>query len=168
MKEHDAASAIALSALIILCCPVTAFADSSWVWISETRPYDVLPWVAILTLAIEAFSINYISPVHKLGKTCCVVALANGLSFAAPYLLNYLSFRGMGFEFTKYLEHWPSYTVGAIYGIMTVVIELPIVYYALRKHVENKKKLIIVIIGANIVTTCMVALAERLFCRGAW
>lgn len=43
---------------VLIGMPVSA--NSSWVWISQTRPYDVLPWVALVT---------------------------NLLSFAAPYVL---------------------------------------------------------------------------------
>lgn len=148
--------------------PIVSLANSSWCWISETRPYDILPWVAILTIAIETISINIIPEVHKLPKTFCFVALANLLSFATPYLLNLILFNDEGFGFEKYLDHWPSYTVGIIYGIMTVVIELPVVYNALKKNAVSKKKLIFVIICVNIVTTLLVAITERIFCQGQW
>ena len=47
---------IMIMALMVL-FPVNAFADSSWVWISEKRPFDILPWVAMGTILIEWLSI---------------------------------------------------------------------------------------------------------------
>lgn len=152
----------------MLVLSVAAWADSSWLWISKTRPYDVLPWVAILTIAIESISINIIPKILKSFKVFCVVTLANLLSFAAPYLLNFLMYKNYCFEFDKYLEHWPAYTVGGIYGFVTVAIELPVVYSVLKNDTDSKKKLLWVIICANIVTTVLVALAERIFCQGRW
>lgn len=134
MKRDGVVSLIIISAFLFFISPIITYADSSWVWISETRPYDVLPWTAILTIAIETLSINYFSKVHMLPKTFCIVTLANLLSFAAPYLINLFLYDSSGFAFSKYLEHWPSYTVGLAYGFMTVAIELPVVYGALRKN----------------------------------
>ena len=39
--------------VLMMLLPVNAFADSSWVWISEKRPFDILPWVALGTILIE-------------------------------------------------------------------------------------------------------------------
>lgn len=127
-----------------------------------------MPWTAILTIAIETLSINYFPRVHKLLKTFCIVTLANLLSFAAPYLINLFEYDSSGFAFSKYLEHWPSYTVGLLYGFMTVAVELPVVYAALQKHTGSKRRLLLTIIFSNAVTTCMVAGIERVFCQGSW
>ena len=161
-------SLIIISAFLFFISPIITYADSSWVWISETRPYDVLPWTAILTIAIETLSINYFFKVHMLSKTFCIVTLANLLSFSAPYLINLFLYDSSGFAFSKYLEHWPSYTVGLVYGFMTVAIELPVVYGALRKNAGSKRSLLLTIICSNAVTTCMVTGMERFFCRGSW
>lgn len=168
MKKDKVILFAIISALLFYICPTIAYADSSWVWVSETRPYDVLPWTAILTIAIETFSINYIPKVHKLPKTFCLVTLANLLSFAAPYGVNLLLYDESGFDFSKYLEHWPSYTVGLIYCFMTIAVELPLVYGALRKNAGSKRSLLLTIICSNAATTCMVAVIERIFCRGGW
>lgn len=168
MKRDGVISLITISAGLFFLCPTITYADSSWIWISETRPYDVLPWAAILTIAIETFSINYFPRVHKLPKTFCMVTLANLLSFAAPYLINLFLYDSSGFAFSKYLEHWPSYTVGLVYGFMTVAVELPVVYGALKKNAGNKRNLLLTIICSNAVTTCMVAIMERFFCQGSW
>ncbi len=168
MKRDRVFSLIIISAFLFFLCPIITYADSSWVWISETRPYDILPWTAILTIAIETLSINYFPRVHKLPKTFCMVTLANLLSFASPYLINLFWYDSSGFAFSKYLEHWPSYTVGLVYGCMTVAVELPVVYAALQKNAGSKRSLLLTIICSNAVTTCMTAGIERFFCRGSW
>ena len=51
---------------------------------------------------------------------------------------------------------------------MTILIELPIVYNILKKYTKSKKILIITIVCANILTTLITYMAERIFCRGLW
>ncbi|HEX3017861.1 MAG TPA: hypothetical protein VHP31_08425 [Caproicibacter sp.] len=168
MKKYRLFSCLIIAVLFVIAFPVTTFADSSWVWISKTRPNDVLPWAAAITLIVEVAAINYIPKVHKLPKVFCIVTLANALSFAAPYLINYMVFVDEGFGFDKYLNNWPSYTVGIYYGIITIAVELPVVYNTLKKDVTSKRKLLLTIIIANVVTTVIVACFERIFCRGTW
>lgn len=91
MKKYRILSGVFLSAAALLLCGATASANSSWIWISETRPYDLLPWVVLVTLAVETVCVDRIPGVDRLPKTFCVVAAANIVSFAAPYLLKYLS-----------------------------------------------------------------------------
>lgn len=168
MRKYRLLSCAFLSAAAFLLCGVTASANSSWVWISESRPYDILPWVVMITLAVETVCVNQIPRVNRLPKTFCIVAAANIVSFAAPYLLKYLSWKRYGFGFEKYLDHAPSYIVGAAYGLLTVVVELPIVYIALKKDVPDRKKLLVTAIAVNVVTTVIVACFERVFCQGRW
>lgn len=122
---------------VLIGMPVSA--NSSWVWISQTRPYDVLPWVALVT---------------------------NLLSFAAPYVL--YSFDPV---FVWSGRDWRGvhlYTVGAIYLLMTIVVEMPVVYGCLKKSAKDRKYLIGVIVGSNVVTTLITAAAERILCWGKW
>ena len=94
---------------------ITAFmtacvlANSSWVWISETRPLDLLPIVIAGTLLIEVAAVLLAMRKQKYWKVLFFVTLGNLLSFAAPYLYNYLSYSSVGFSFLKYLDHWPSF-----------------------------------------------------------
>ena len=104
-----------------------------------TRPYDVLPWVALVT---------------------------NLLSFAAPYVL--YSFDPV---FVWSGRDWRGvhlYTVGAIYLLMTIVVEMPVVYGCLKKSAKDRKYLIGAIVGSNVVTTLITAAAERILCWGKW
>ena len=65
MKKYKLISAFIISLFSLPLFNLTAFANSSWVWISETRPYDVLPWVAIGTLIIETISLIVFAKIKK-------------------------------------------------------------------------------------------------------
>lgn len=149
----------------LLCFPATAFANSSWRWISETRPYDVLPFVIIGTLIIETSMINYIPRINRTKKVFGVVLLGNALSFAAPYIA---IIDGPIYTFSQALENWPTYTIGFAYLTITIVIELPLVYNLLKKQTVSRKTLFLTILAANIITTILTAIAERIFCYGQW
>ena len=80
-------SSLIIVLLILQIFNVVVFANSSWVWISEMRPYDILPWVAICTLGIETISLVFIAKIKKGFKVFSFVAIANIISFATPYLM---------------------------------------------------------------------------------
>lgn len=44
---------VAIIGLIVLCFPQTVYADSSWMWFTRSAPYQLLSFVAILTIVIE-------------------------------------------------------------------------------------------------------------------
>ena len=52
--------------------------------------------------------------------------------------------------------------------MLTLLIEIPIIYNLLKRHVDSKKKLLWSIIGSNIVTTAMAAVIERMVTDGHW
>lgn len=168
MKRYQSLSVIILACLFGAVLSSTAFADSSWVWISETRPHDVLPWVAIATLAIETWMIRRFCGIRDTFRIFCAVALGNLLSFAAPYVMAALDEVHADFLFS--LEHYPYYVTGTAGLLVTVAVELPIEYRLLKKSVPEtaQARLFYTVIGANAVTTLMVAIVERVFCRGRW
>ena len=51
---------------------------------------------------------------------------------------------------------------------MTIVVEMPVVYGCLKKYAKDRKYLIGVIVGSNVVTTLITAAAERILCWGKW
>ena len=67
--------------------PTAAYANSSWIWLTETNPFDVLPYAVILTLLIECAVIKGLNPELSLLRLVTVVCLANLLSFILPYAL---------------------------------------------------------------------------------
>ena len=154
MKKDNLLSTVCLVGILALCFPLVARADSSWVWITETRPYDVLPFVVVGTLLIETLSIWLIPHTRRLSKVFWVVCLGNGLSYAAPYFFQLFN---PVYSFQKALNtHF--YNVSISFLIVTLVIEGP----------DQPKKLLWAVILSNVVTTVGVALTERLLCRGFW
>ena len=69
---------IMIMALMVL-LPANAFADSSWVWISEKRPFDILPWVAVGTILIEWLSIWLIPKTGHSLKVLGIVMIAKSV-----------------------------------------------------------------------------------------
>ena len=157
---------IVITCFVFLIIPQAVFADSSWCWLTDTRPFDILPPVALATIVIEVLAIWLIPHTGKLMKTAVAVILANAASFLLPYalLLNDPVYP----KFDDMLNAGPNYIVGAGFVILTLVLEIPIVYNLLKKHVDSKKKLLWSIIGSNIVTTAMVAVIERMVTNGYW
>lgn len=147
---------------------VTAFANSSWVWISESRPYDVLPFVIVFTLVAETFAIAYFGKIESKSTVFVPVLIGNVLSYAMPYIAYSNSLYGEYYGLKHALDHSPYYTVGIYFLIMTVAAELPVVYFSLRKKTNDKKALAVTVMAINVVTTVAVALTERLICRGQW
>ena len=157
---------IIITALILL-IPQSIYADSSWYWISEKRPFDILPFVAIGTILIEVMWIRYATRMKELGKVVFVVVVANLVSFVAPYIIEYLSMSWYG-SFFDVIDSSPMFTVNVGFLLLTLVVEIPIVYNLLKKYVANKKMLMWHTLYANVATTMMVVIVERLICSGLW
>ncbi len=157
---------IVITCFVLLIIPQAVFADSSWCWLTDTRPFDILPPVALATIVIEVLAIWLIPHTGKLMRTAVAVILANAASFLLPYalLLNDPVYP----KFDDMLNAGPNYIVGAGFVILTLVLEIPIVYNLLKKHVDSKKKLLWAIVGSNTVTTAMVAVIERMVTDGYW
>ena len=166
MKRRAVIRIIVLSSLMLLVLSQFVFADSSWCWLTDTRPFDILPPVALATIVIEVLAIWLIPNTGKLMKTAVAVILANAASFLLPYSV--LVFNQVYPKFEDALNAGPNYIVGFGFVMLTLLIEIPIVYNLLKKHVDNKKKLLWSIIGSNIVTTAMVAVIERMVTNGYW
>lgn len=166
MNRYKLITNTVTTSMLIFIFSLTAFANSSWVWISETRPYDVLPFVAIATLIIETAALNGFLKIGNWHRVFTGVLIGNLISFAVPYIgySNTTPYYDMPLSYI--LERGPFYTVGAAFLIITVAVELPFMYFWLKKSVKNKKLLVLVTVVANVVTTAMVALVERLLCEG--
>ena len=157
---------IALSCLMLLILAQAVLADSSWCWLTDTRPFDILPPVALATIVIEVLVIWLIPHTGKLIKTSVAVILANAASFLLPYAL--LLEDPVYPRFDDVLNAGPNYIVGFGFVVLTLLIEIPVIYNLLKKHVDSRKKLLWSIIGSNIVTTAMVAVIERIVTDGYW
>ena len=162
---------IVIMALIML-LPVSVFADSSWVWISEKRPFDILPWVALETILIEWLSIWLIPKTGHALKVLGIVIIANAASFLLPYAFLKADLSWYG-TFEHILDSGPHYIVSGVFLLLTLLIEMPIVYNVLKSKVhkskvQDKKKLQLAIIVSNIITTVGVAIIERIITEGHW
>lgn len=167
MNRYKLITNTVTTSMLIFIFSLTAFANSSWVWISETRPYDVLPFVALATLIIETAALNGFLKIGNWHRVFTGVLIGNLISFAVPYIgySNTTPYAGY-YTLTQILQRGPFYTVGAAFLIITVAVELPFMYFWLKKSVKNKKLLVLVTVVANVVTTAMVALVERILCEG--
>ena len=169
MKKQKRFATLVFLAIFLCAFSITAYANSSWRWISDSRPYDILPFVIIGTLMIETIAINYIAAIHKGVKVFCIVTIGNLLSYIAPYgLLKAISSWESLYSFSQTLEHLPVYNIGFIYLFLTIAIELPFNYLLLKRHTKKKKVLLYTIIITNAATTALVSMVERIICPGQW
>lgn len=74
----------------------------------------------------------------------------------------------MIYSFDEVFNKGPSYIITTKYLILTLIVEIPVVYFFLRKDAANKKQLILVTTIANIITTLLIAIIERIVCKGSW
>ena len=150
---------------------MTAFANSSWHWVT-TSPMTILPIAVILTLMVEAFGIKRFNHIKNTPKVFVTVTLANIVSFVLPYLLRVDELMKMGFGYFDAIygafDKGPFYMVMLAYLLLTLIVEVPIVFLLMKREVENKKRLVVTILIVNTVTTIMVAVLERIICRGHW
>ena len=161
-------------ALVCVCSvfvllPVATYANSSWHWVT-TSPMTVFPLAVIITLLIETFAVVKYGKVSNTRKSIMIIGIANLLSFLAPYLERAYRFipTSGGFSIFAAFNKGPYYMVLSGFLLLTVVIELPLVYFLLKDHTTSKKCLLVSILLSNIATTVIVAGLERLICIGRW
>ncbi|WP_372994477.1 hypothetical protein [Lutispora sp.] len=162
-------NAVIFTIIIILFLSSAVHGNSSWHWVT-TSPMTVLPFAIIFTLIIETTSVVKVGSMADTRKVLKVVGLANLMSFLAPYLERAYRFRPVagGFSLSAAFNKGPYYMILSGYLFLTILVELPVVYYFLSKETSNKKKLIAAIILSNIITTLLVAVCERMICIGRW
>jgi len=153
--------------LLIPFFTLTVYANSSWHWLTETTPFDILPYVVVLTLLIEYIAIKNLNSLKQPVKLAIIICLANLASFLLPYTILLMP-SAVGYTFEMSIKHLPQYIVGFGYLFVTLVAEVPIVYISIKSIVTNKRKFLISIIIVNVVTTIIVATLERVFCKGSW
>ena len=134
--------------VLMMLLPVNAFADSSWVWISEKRPFDILPWVALGTILIEWLCICFIPKTGHAFKVLGIVMVANAASFLLPYAFLKADLSWYG-TFEHILDSGPHYIVSGVFLLITLLVEMPIVYNVLKSKVQDKRVLQLTIIVSN-------------------
>lgn len=168
MKKYRYGSYALLSVILATAFSVRAFANSSWHWLTDAEPYMLLPLAVIATLVIEVLLISRFLEKGETAKTIFFVVVANIVSFLLPYAINGASCLREGFDFTYFLSGSPAYTVGFLYLALTLISEIPIVYNGLKKSATDKSKFLKSVFVANCLTTVLVAVLERIICRGSW
>ncbi len=146
--------------------PALSLANSSWHWLTDARPIYILPIACVATIAIETIMILKCAKIKNSPKVLTCVLLANLLSFAVPYILMFCF--GTPYDFKGMIENTPSYTICASYLVMTLLAEIPVVYFMLKNDTDNKLKLVCIIILCNAITTLLVTIMERSVCVGSW
>lgn len=161
--------ALVCNCVVFILLPAAAYANSSWHWVT-TSPMTVFPFAVILTLLIETFAVAKYGKVSNTKKSILVIGLANLLSFLTPYMERAYRFipTSGGFSIFAAFNKGPYYMVLSGFLLLTVVIELPLVYFLLREYTSSKKSLLVSILMSNIATTVIVAGLERLICIGRW
>lgn len=168
MKKNNTLISLMLAFIMTFAFSLNAFANSSWVWITKSRPYDILPFVIVFTLVAETWFIAFFCKLESKSRVFVPVLAGNLLSYAMPYIIYSNSLYGEFYGLKHALDHSPYYTVCTAFLIMTLVAEFPVVYLSLKNKAEDKKVLAISIVIINVLTTVFVALIERLLCRGHW
>ena len=166
MKQKKWVSII-LAIMLLTCMPITTYANSSWHWLTKTNPFDVLPYAVILTLLIEYVTIKRANSITRSLRLFIVICLANVASFLLPYAILLMP-SDVGYTFEMSIRNLPRYIVGSGYLFLTLIAEVPVVYISLKKFITNKKRFLMTIIIVNAVTTIMVAIIERVICKGSW
>ena len=162
MRTGKGIAAALTAVALALALGDTALANSSWHWLTDTRPYEVLPFAAAATVAIEFAAIYFIARVKRPWKTLLVVVIANLLSFGLPYPILLAS------PASSYTLDRLPYLIGPLYLIVTLALELPVTILSLRKDAPGDKRLVLTVIAANAVTTAMCAVIERAYSHGSW
>lgn len=158
--------------LCLALLPTAALANSSWRWFTKTRPHDLLPLAIVWTVAIEIFALCRFGGVKSKKRAAGSVVIANLISFLVPWALEYHDFFyeqwnfSMGFD--AFLSKTPHYQVTALFLLMTLLAEIPAVYLLVKKHVPDKKRLLLTAVCMNTATTAVCAVMERVLCRGQW
>lgn len=158
---------------VVLFSPINAHANSSWHWFTD-NPLTALPWAVLGVLVVEVCLISFISHMKITIKSVIVICLANAFSFLLPYVFIGLSpaIYSETTEFfeviQQYVNKFLHYTVGAAFLILTLVSEIPFVYFTLRRNVGNQRRFLVSILFSNTLTTIILAVVERLIFRGKW
>ena len=112
--------------------------------------------------------------IRNIAVPVVLVTLGNLLSFLLSYIL--IGITPVMFEESAdfysridYIaEKLPVYIVGAMFLVLTLVIEMPIVYFGTRRYTKRKGRLLLTIIAANVLTTSATAIIEHIVYRGRW
>lgn len=157
--------------MVIFLYPISAYANSSWHWVTYS-PKKILPYAVFFTLIIETLGIAALGKVNEKRRTFTVVAIANIVSFVFPYIERANRFRavagGFIYAWDKAFNSGPYYLILFGYFVLTLALEIPVVYFLLKEHSRNRRNLLYAIVLFNLITTAGVFIIERLVSHGQW
>lgn len=168
MKKRVITILISMTLFVFMFSTVSN-ANSSWHWVTAS-PLKVLPFAIFFTLLIETAAIVIAGKITDIKKSFIIVGFANLFSFLAPYIFRAYKFipTSGGYNLLAAFNKGPYYMVLTGYLVLTIIVELPTVYFLLKKNANGKLGLILSILASNIVTTLLVAVCERQICIGRW
>jgi len=169
LMKYRISTVVILSGIFLIFFQSVSYANSSWHWITSS-PLKVLPFAIVFTLFLETIAVVKFGKVVNSKKAFIIISFANLLSFLAPYFERAYRFipTSGGFSILAAFNKGPYYIVLAGYLLLTIIIELPVVYFLLRKNTKNRTRLIVSILISNTITTLLVAICERIICIGQW
>ena len=129
---------ILLIVLLVLCIPKVVYADSSWMWFTTTAPYQLLPFVAVLTIMIEYLMIKNILHIQNKKRVLIAVCISNLVSFMVPYFATYYQ-DGVYETIKQTFESMDFYTINSAYLFLTLIIECPIVYAIVQDEIHLRQ-----------------------------
>lgn len=147
--------------LVLLALPITAQASGSWVWTSETQPWNLLPFFVIGALMAAPMIFFGVSGYQKKGRGFGVFYLGTLAIFLLPYLLRYV---GGSYQISAVGDHY----IVDIFFLIAVVVVMAVQYPLLKQEGVQTKRLLSGVLLANLVCVGGVALIERLACPGFW
>lgn len=139
---------------------ITASANSIWTERMENYSYmEHFPYIIIGTLIVETLALLVVTKMKKPLKVIGTVVLANAASFLIPEaIMNLILFGGQRFElFMLFNTYW---FLNVIFIIITLAIELPIIWAILKKDVKSVKVLLLTATAVNIFTTVVTAIID--------
>lgn len=171
-KKRMMKCTLVCSILLMLFSPAVVSANSSWRWVTMS-PMKALPVAVVLTLVVETIGIIHFGQIASKLRAFIIVAIANIASFLAPYLYSSIQLKVLYGEVWFYalersFNNGPNYIVRSGFLLLTLCIEMPLVYFLLRKCSKNKKALVFTIFITNVITTVLVGVLERIICKGQW
>lgn len=162
MKKRYLIANFVVVVISLFSLSTTTFAATLFNDTADTFDYTkYLPVMVGGSLVIEALAIMLLTDIKRIVNVSFAVLVANTASFVLPRLALGL-YRHEVFYKGMFTEGFLSsnWLAAGVYFVISLIIELPILYFMLRVFTPKKVRLMIIAAGANIVTTAAIAFAE--------
>ncbi|MBR1731170.1 MAG: hypothetical protein IJ725_01890 [Ruminococcus sp.] len=164
MKKHSIISSACVLAVFITSLSTTVSANS--IWNEKPESFSLSKYMPIIvggTLIVEALIILLLSDIKRIVNVSFAVLVANVVSFIVPRLAwGFINGGGFYTGLFTYGNAVTDWLVTFLYLAVTLLIELPIVWYMLRHFTKKIAKLLLVTAAANVFTTVILAILQQL------